>query len=179
MREQRCERCGGRLRFRSNDCRHCGRIQEATAEANSGSRWLRVFGYSFGLAFALAVVLLLGPRVVDSSGIADWYAEMAIQHLPRQFSSFAPAETATGAFSFCIRRVVKDALESTSVATFPSAGEETTTELGAGRYRVESVVHEDRVSGDRVTHTFRCVARYDRAQWVLENLSVGGYAQAE
>lgn len=176
MREQRCGRCGGRLRFRSNHCRHCGHVEEG---GGAGGGWFRVLGYGFSIAFALTALLFLGPRVIDSSAIADWYAEMAIQHLPRQFSSFAPAETADGAFYFCIRRVVKDAMEATSVATFPSASDESTTELGEGRYRVRSMVHEDRASGERVTRQFTCVTRYERALWVLEDLSIGEYAQAE
>jgi hypothetical protein len=128
---------------------------------------------------ALCTMLVIGHRMVEPTVIADWYAEFALRHLPQQFSAFAPAESSTGAFLFCIRRVVKGEMESTSVATFPSATPANTVALGDGRWRVDAHVLEDLPDGERVKRDFRCTTKYEKNRWVLEDLSVEQLAHAQ
>jgi hypothetical protein len=177
MNGRRCTRCGNRLRIRLRSCRHCG-WRETPRPGGARSR-RRSAGYAIGLVLGLCALLFVGHRMIEPTAIADWYAEFAIQHLPRQFSSVAPAASASGAYFFCIRRVVKDKLERESVATFPGISNENTLPLGDGGYRVETHVVEDRVDGERLRWSFTCTARYDRNRWVLHDLEMGSYARAE
>jgi hypothetical protein len=177
LRTTRCARCGNRLRIRSRRCRHCGAPDEGRKGAAEGSRVAR-FAWAVGIVVALLAMLFVGRRVIEPGAVADWYAEMAIQHLPRQFSAFAPAESPRGAFYFCIRRVVKDHMDPNSVATFPGNDVANTVALGAGRYRVGTHVVENTEAGEEVRREFTCVTTYDRGRWTLDELSVESYAQA-
>jgi hypothetical protein len=177
MMRRRCTRCGNRLRIRSRQCRHCGAREELLAPGGSAS-WLRRLGTGVGILVTLLVLVFAGKWVVEPEVVADWYAEIAVQHLPRQFSSFAPSESPRGAFYYCIRRVVKDHMEPSSVATFPSTDESNTVALGEGRYRVGAHVLEDLESGERLRREFTCTANFQRGRWVLEQLNVEGTAHA-
>jgi hypothetical protein len=173
----RCTRCGNRIRLRSRSCRHCNWQAARPAPAAAPRRSVRRrVGYGIGLVLGLVVILFVGQRMVEPTVIGEWYAEFAIQHLPAKFSSFAPAESATGAFLFCVRRVVKDKLEPESVATFPHATSAQTRTVGEGVYQVQGYVDEDRVTGERIRRSFACTVQYEQKRWVLHNLEVGSLA---
>jgi hypothetical protein len=176
MLRSRCDRCGNRIRIRSFRCRHCNRKDPSLQSLSPRSTVRRRVGFGIGITLGLVALLFIGQRMIEPTTIADWYAEFAIQHLPRHFSNFAPAETPSGAFYFCIRRVVKDALQPESVATFPSSTPENTVLLGEQRYQVSTHVIEDQMDGERVRKLFTCTTRYERGHWVLEGLSVGSHA---
>jgi hypothetical protein len=178
MFSQRCNRCGNRIRMRSRRCRHCNWEEERPVAPSRPRSLQRSIGFGFGVVFGLMVVLFLGQRMVEPTVIGEWYAEFAIRHLPAQFSSFAPAESSTGAFLYCVRRVVKDKLESESVATFPASTPANTRFVGEGVYRVEGHVDEDRVTGERIRRNFVCTVQYEQKRWVLQQLEVGNLALA-
>jgi hypothetical protein len=171
MTRLRCTRCGNRLRIRSRQCRHCG-AREAPIPHERERSWLRRLGVGAGILAVLLVLALVGKRTVEPAVVADWYAEMAIQHLPAQFSNFAPAETARGAFYYCIRRVVKNHMDPASVATFPSIDQSNTVALGEGRYRVGAYVVEETEAGEQLQRAFTCTAAYQQGRWVLEQIAV-------
>jgi len=176
MMNQRCDRCGNRVRARSGRCRHCNR----EAPANGGRVAARRITAAFaGLAIALAGLLLVARNSIQPDTIADWYAEFAMQHLPRHFSNFAPAESASGAYYFCLRRVVRGHLERESVATFPVRTTENTTPLGEGVYRVHAHVVEETATGERLRRDFTCTAEYERSRWVLHELELGTHARLD
>lgn len=176
MNGRRCTRCGNRLRIRTQNCRHCGWREPTPARRPRSAR--RSVSYGLGLVLGLCALLFVGQRMVEPTRIADWYAEFALQHLPRQFSSVAPAASASGAYLYCIRRVVKDKLEAESVATFPGSTPDNTVALGDGAYRVETHVVEDRPDGDRMRWGFTCTVQYEGKRWVLQDLEMGSDAQA-
>jgi hypothetical protein len=176
MTSRRCERCGNRVRVRSRRCRHCNWKAPAVDRRGSRRRLAALVG---ALAVSVVAALFVGRQLVEPDTIADWYAEFAMQHLPRQFSSVGPAESASGAFYFCIRRVVRDGIERESVATFPVQTAENTTSIGDGRYRVSTHVIEERVDGASERKPFTCIAEYERNRWVLHELEMGTHAAAE
>jgi hypothetical protein len=176
---RRCDRCGNRVRIRSFRCRHCGVKAAGLSDGVQPRSRLRRIGYGVSILFALGMLLVIGQRTLEPTVIADWYADLALQHLPQPFSSLAPVETSQGAFLFCIRRVVKDTLDPLSVATFPSRTDGNTVSLGGGRWQVATHVFEELENGERVRHNFRCVVQYQERRWVLEELSVLNLAQAQ
>lgn len=176
MRSQRCERCGNRIRPLSRTCRHCGTPAGPAEHTASRRRRLGFASVLGAMAMAVAALFFLGPRSVDPGAVAEWYAEMAINHLPRPFSAFAPSESESGAFYFCIRRVVKDGLDDTSVATFPTPAEGRVQALGDGRYRISTHLYEDRPGGERLRREFACTTKFERNRWVLESLSMDDLA---
>ncbi|HEX2092310.1 MAG TPA: hypothetical protein VHG28_07900 [Longimicrobiaceae bacterium] len=154
--DRRCVRCGWR----------CGDAEPAQRVPTL--RWVRV-------AMVIALILTVGALgVYRSTGdsIADWYAEFALRHLPAQFSTFAPAETPSGAFHHCISRVVKQVSDGSTVETFPAYSVSNTVTLGGGRYSVQSVLEGVRLDGVAVRRSFTCVVRFDRGRWVMESLTV-------
>jgi len=176
MFRRRCARCGNRIRIRSRSCRHCAWPEQRPSRSESHAPKRRVL-FGVGGLIAILALLFVGQRMIEPTAIADWYAEFALQHLPRQFSSMAPAESASGAYLFCVRRVVKDKIEQTSVATFPSITRENTVVLADGVYRVNTYVYEDRADGERVKWDFTCLTQFDRNRWVLQDLEMGSYSQ--
>ncbi len=180
MGQGRCKRCGGRLHVRSQGCRQCGAARvHALPPSRTPRGWRGTVLYL--MAFVLLMVSLLGARqAVTSEAVANWYTDIALQHLPQHFTALVPAdENATGAYNFCIRQVVRKMTPSGSVETFPSSSAENTIALGESRYRVESFFFEDRVTGERVQQYFTCTARLTDGRWVLEDLSPGRYARVD
>jgi hypothetical protein len=176
MMNRRCDRCGNRVRTRSRRCRHCN------WEAPASPRRVvarRVAAALAGLTIALAGLFLVARNAIEPDTIADWYAEFAMQHLPRHFSDVAPAESASGAYYFCVRRVVRDHLERESVATFPMLTAENTTPIGEGAYRVHAHVIEETATGERLRRDFTCTAEYERNRWVLHELELGTHARLD
>jgi hypothetical protein len=177
MTRLRCTRCGNRLRIRSRQCRHCGAREDPVPHERERS-WLRRLGVGAGILAVLLVLALVGKRTVEPAVVADWYAEIAIQHLPAPFSNFAPSETSRGAFYYCIRRVVKNHMDPGSVATFPSMDPSNTVALGEGRYRVNTYVVEATEEGEQFQRAFTCTTVYERGRWVLEQMAVDGPGDA-
>ncbi len=179
MNEDRCKRCGGRLRVRSGRCRQCGaermHVHSTNRETAGRRRTVRYL-----LACLLLVASLLGVRqIITSPTVADWYADVALRHLPAQFSAFAATDSPAGAYNFCIRQVVRKLTPDASVETFPSSTPENTVALGENRYRIESFFYEDRITGERVQQYFTCNVKYADGRWVLEDLSPGRLARVD
>jgi len=171
MAKNRCPDCGRGISNKSR-CHRCGwRGNGGEGEASSArpaARWARV-------AVVVVIALALGVAGVyrlQGASFADWYAEFALRNLPAQFSSFAPAETPSGAFYHCVSRVVKKVSDGTSVETFPPFTEDNTVALGDGRYSVKATVDAVNDAGQTVKRSFTCVARFDAGHWVTESLTV-------
>jgi hypothetical protein len=125
-----------------------------------------------GLLVALALALQLAPRV-NPAALAHLYARFAFNYLPERFSSFAPTQSAEGAYLYCAKRVVKQVRRGRTVETFPSISESQTTALSEGRYRVESYVEQRNDDGEVSRQLFICTVRYARGHWELETLAMG------
>ncbi len=179
MNQGRCKRCRSRVQVRSGRCRQCGAERIHTPPANRQTvGWRRSVLYL--VASLLLMASLFGARqIVTSQPVADWYAEVALRHLPEQFSSFALTDGTTGAYNFCIRQVVRKLTPSASIETFPASTPQNTLSLGENRYRVESFFYEDRVTGERVQQYFTCNVKYVDGRWVLEDLSPGRLARVD
>jgi hypothetical protein len=124
----------------------------------------------------LTIVLALaaaGVYRVNGAAIADWYAEFALNNLPAGFTSFAPADSPSGAFSHCVSRVVKKVSNASTVETFPSYSAENTVAMGDGRYSVQAVLEGVDADGGTVRRPFTCVVRFEGGRWVTEKLAVG------
>lgn len=170
MAKNRCPACGRGLSHRSR-CFRCGwrgAAGEETTVERPAARWARI-------AAVIVIALALGVAGVyrlRGGSFSDWYAEFALRHLPAEFSSFAPAETPSGAFYHCVSRVVKKVSDGTSVETFPPFTQENTVPLGNGRYSVKATVETVNDAGQTVQRSFTCVARFDGGRWVTESLTV-------
>ena len=138
--------------------------------------WRRARTWAAALALAAAIGAQFAYR--NATELADWYAGFASRFLPEGASSFAPADTETGAFFYCARQVSKKMEGAFSVETFDAAGSRTIP-LGSGRYRIQSAVDQARPSGQQVRHDFECTVRYESGRWVLEELKVGQFTATE
>lgn len=179
MGQGRCKRCGGRLHVRSRRCRQCGAER---VHVVSGRReplgWRRMALYLMA-SVVLVMSFFTARQTVTSESVADWYADAALRHLPQNFSAFAFTDSATGAYNFCIRQVVKRLTPAASIETFPSSTSQNTVALGENRYLVNSFFYEDRVTGERVQQYFTCSVKYTEGRWVLEDLSPGRLARVD
>lgn len=170
MARYRCPACRRRIRG-EHRCNRCGwlRVGEANAPLVARRPWGRVMA-------VLTIVLALaaaGVYRVNGAAIADWYAEFALNNLPAGFSSFAPADTPSGAFTACVSRVVKKVSSGSSVETFPSYSAENTVALGEGRYSVQAVLEGVDADGNTVKRPFSCVVQFAAGRWVTEKVAVG------
>ena len=131
-------------------------------------------------AVAGTIFALVGAQFAhrNAAELADWYADVSMRFLPSATSSLAPADTDNGAFVYCARQVARKMEGKSSVETFGGSDTRTVV-LGAGRYRIESVVDEARVGGQQVRHDFTCTVRLEEGRWVLEELQVERYAASE
>lgn len=118
----------------------------------------------------LLVAIAAGVR--NAPLLADWYAGFAAENLWAGASSFAVAETESGAYFFCARQVAKRMDSDYSVETFPGLSDGELQSLGDGRYRVESFVDEAREDGTRVRYAFVCSVAFERGRWTLEELDL-------
>lgn len=172
MARNRCPHCERRLPYAGRRCVHCGwSVREAGLGPGEGVAWWR----RRGLWITVTTVLLLvgvGLGYRNAPQLADWYASFAAQNLPAGASSFAPAETQSGAFFYCARQVSRRMNGAFSIETFPSQEESELVSLGDGRYRIESFVDETREDGSRVRYAFVCSVAYEAGRWVLEDLDL-------
>lgn len=166
----RCPACRRRIRGERR-CHRCGWLRSGASDAPLAARrpWGRVMAV-LTLVLALAAA---GVYRVNGTAIADWYAEFALNNLPAGFTSFAPADTPSGAFHHCVSRVAKKVGDASTVETFPSYSLENTAALGDGRYSVRAVVEGVTEEGEVVRRPFTCVVRFDAGRWVTERLAVG------
>ncbi|HEU0077811.1 MAG TPA: hypothetical protein VFQ76_09210 [Longimicrobiaceae bacterium] len=170
MARYRCPACRRRIPG-DQRCHRCGwlRVGESGAPPVARPPWGRM------MAVLTIVLALAAAGVYRTSGaaIADWYAEFALNNLPAGFTSFAPADTPSGAFSHCVSRVVKKVSDGSSVETFPSYSAENTVAMGDGRYTVQAVLEGVTVDGETTRRPFSCVVRFQGGRWVTEKLAVG------
>lgn len=171
MARRKCPGCGEPLPFAARRCRRCGPLRDLPGSA-AGRRRRRS-----RIALAVtAVVLVLGAIAyrVGAGSLGEWYAEFALRHLPAPFTSWAPADTPTGAFYACVQRVARQVSDRSSVETFPHLSSENTVVVAAGHYRVRSYLEVVRESGEKARRAFSCEVRYDRGRWVVDRLAVEG-----
>lgn len=172
MARNRCPHCDRRLPYAGRRCVHCGwSVLEADFAPGEGVAWWRRRALWIAVT---GTVLLAGVGIGyrNAPRLADWYASFAAQNLPESASSFAPAETAAGAFFYCARQVAKEMDGDFSVETFPSQEDSELVALGGGRYRIASFVDETRQDGTRVRYEFVCSVAYESGRWVLEDLDL-------
>jgi hypothetical protein len=158
---QRCVRCGWCTDEVDHDTE---RGPSAFTRIRSGRRpWIVAAG-----------VLLIGVGLAwfGRVGLTERYGEFAAHNLPAAFTAFAPVETATGAFYFCARLVVKQEIPSSSVEMFPSITPENTRSLGDARYNVNAVLTENSATGEVIEHAFSCTVQYETGHWELEELTL-------
>ena len=168
MPRRRCPECERRLPYAGRRCIHCEwsvRAEGTYASPRGRGSWRAVVVGAVLLAATAA-----GVR--NAPLLADWYAGFAAENLWAGASSFAPAETESGAYFFCARQVAKRLNSDYSVETFPSASEGELRSLGDGRYRVESFVDEAREDGTGVRYAFVCSVAFERGRWNLEELNL-------
>lgn len=170
MARYRCPACRRRIPG-DHRCHRCGwlRLGEADAPPVAPRPWGRVMA-------VLTIVLALAAAGVyrtNGAAIADWYAEFALNNLPAGFSSFAPVDTPSGAFTACVSRVVRKVSDGSSVETFPSYSAENTVAMGDGRYSVQAVLEGVTLEGATIRRPFSCVVRFHGGRWVTEKLAVG------
>lgn len=172
MARNSCPHCARRLPYAGRRCIHCGwSVREVGLDEGAAVAWWRRRGLWTVVTVALLVLgLSYGYR--NAPLLADWYANFAAENLPASASSFAPAETESGAFFYCARQVARRMDGKFSVETFPSEEDSELTSLGSGKYRVQSFVDETREDGSRVRYTFICNVAFDRGRWTLENLDL-------
>lgn len=171
MPNRSCPHCARRLPYAGRRCRHCGwRVDSAEHRRGAGIRWWRR-ARVWGVALALAVAMVSRFAYLNSTALADWYANFAARYLPGDASSYGPSDSEAGAFFYCARQVARKIDERLSVETFDGTSART-ERLGDRRYRVRSLVDVARRSGEQLRHDFVCTVRYERGRWVLEELTL-------
>lgn len=157
---QRCVRCGW-----------CTEVAHGTDRGPSAFARIRS-GRRPRIIAAALLLLAVGLAWFSRVGMTERYGEFAARNLPTPFSAFAPVETATGAFYFCARLVVKQEIPSNSVEIFPSITPENTRSLGDARYNVNAVLIENSDTGEVIEHAFSCTVQYETGRWELEELTL-------
>ncbi len=104
--------------------------------------------------------------------LSDWYARVAIEHLPMSALRLAPLTDDERAYYVCARSVVKKMDGESSIATFAASEMATTLELGDGRKVIESYVVESIEEGISQRIVFRCIVRPDDSGWVIETVEL-------
>ncbi len=170
MARYRCPACRRRITG-DQRCHRCGWLR--TGEANQPLVARRPWGRMMAVVTIVLALAAAGVYRVNGAAIADWYAEFALNNLPAGFTSFAPVDSPSGAFSHCVSRVVKKVSNASSVETFPSYSAENTVAMGNGRYSVQAVVEGMDADGETVRRPFSCVVRFEGGRWVTEKLAVG------
>lgn len=170
MARYRCPACRRRIAG-DQRCHRCGWLRTGGASQPLVAR--RPWGRMMAVVTIVLALAAAGVYRVNGTAIADWYAEFALNNLPAGFTSFAPADTPSGAFTHCVSRVVRKVSNASSVETFPSPSAENTVAMGDGRYSVQAVLEEVDADGERVRRPFSCVVRFEGGRWVTEKLAVG------
>lgn len=172
MPRNRCPHCERSLPYAGRRCLHCGwSVRKASLEPGEGVAWWRRRRLWTAI---VAGTLLVGVGLAyrNAPELADWYASFAAENLPAGASSFAPVDTDSGAFFYCARQVARRMNGEFSVETFASPDDSELTQLGEGRYRIESFVDETREDGRRVRYSFVCRVAFERGRWILEDLDL-------
>lgn len=170
MARYRCPACRRRITG-DQRCHRCGWLR--TGGANQPLVARRPWGRMMAVLTIVLALAAAGVYRVNGAAIADWYAEFALNNLPAGFTSFAPVDTPSGAFTHCVSRVVKKVSNASSVETFPSYSEQNTVAMGDGRYSVQAVLEGVTLEGEKVRRPFSCVVRFEGGRWVTEKLAVG------
>ncbi len=176
MAKMKCPNCRKPLPYAAQRCVSCGWSREGLEE-NDASRGPSPFarirsGNRAAIIPAVAILIATGLTWTDRVALTESYGEFAARRLPVAFSAFAPVETATGAFYFCARLVVKEKIPSSSVEMFPTITPDNTRALGNGRYHIEAVLTENAEDGGVLEHAFSCIVDYRMGRWVLEELEL-------
>jgi hypothetical protein len=167
MARKKCLRCGKRFGSEAERCITCG--SEIVAVRGRAGRT------TSAVTALLAIIALVGSVSLSDRylpALSDWYYRMVISYLPEAALPFTVPDN-DQAFYVCARSVVRQLDNETSVVTFARLVDARTTELGNGRYSIESYVDEAVAKGVTYRRTFACTLKQNGESWMLEAVELG------